>query len=62
VQLVTGLLESYNYTAYYGAESIKKAKEDAVYFTKEMTGAGYLPNDLDAQSFVDSIFTDVIGE
>jgi len=62
VQLVTGLLESYNYTAYYGAESIKKAKEDAVYFAKEMTGAGYLPNDLDAQSFVDSIFADVLGE
>jgi len=62
VDLITTLLTSYNYSNYYGKASIQKAKEDALYFAKELSEIGYLPGDLDAQTFVDGIFVDVLND
>ncbi|MDR1942061.1 MAG: ABC transporter substrate-binding protein [Endomicrobium sp.] len=59
VALVEELLAHYKYPAHHEPGFNAKAKDDAVYFAKELTKTGYLPKDLDAQKFIDGIYSDL---
>ena len=56
MDLVTGLLEHYHYDQHSGSAANARAKDDAVYFARELSKIGYLPADLDVEKFVDDIF------
>ncbi|MDR0539213.1 MAG: ABC transporter substrate-binding protein [Spirochaetaceae bacterium] len=55
-EFISALIESYKYHNYHGSHSIIKAKEDALFFARELITIGYLPADLDAQKFIDETF------
>jgi NitT/TauT family transport system substrate-binding protein len=61
VALVTGLLEHYRYDRHSGSAANARAKEDAVYFARELTKIGYLPANLDPQKFVDDLYVDIFA-
>jgi NitT/TauT family transport system substrate-binding protein len=61
VDLVAGLLGHYNYDQHSGPAANARAKEDAVYFARELSKIGYLPADLDAEKFVDDIYVDIFA-
>lgn len=61
VALVAGLLEHYHYDKHAGTAANARAKEDAVYFARELTKIGYLPEDLDPQKFIDGIYVDIFA-
>ncbi|MDR2143225.1 MAG: ABC transporter substrate-binding protein, partial [Treponema sp.] len=61
VDLVAGLLEHYNYGHHSGSAANARAKDDAVYFARELSKIGYLPADLDAEKFVDDIYVDIFA-
>jgi NitT/TauT family transport system substrate-binding protein len=61
VDLVAGLLEHYHYDQHSGAAANARAREDAVYFARELSKIGYLPADLDAETFVDGIYVDIFA-
>jgi len=57
--LITELVKSYQYHAHHNAGVRHKAKDDALYFTKELIKTGFLPKDLDADKFVDNLYFDL---
>jgi NitT/TauT family transport system substrate-binding protein len=61
VALVTRLLGHYHYDQHAGTAANARAKEDAVYFARELTKIGYLPADLDPQKFIDGIYVDIFA-
>jgi NitT/TauT family transport system substrate-binding protein len=61
VALVTGLLGHYHYDHHSGSAANARAKEDAIYFAKELTKIGYLPADLNVQKFVDDMYVDIFA-
>ncbi|MDR1949086.1 MAG: ABC transporter substrate-binding protein [Spirochaetaceae bacterium] len=61
VALVTKLLGHYHYDQHSGTAANARAKEDAVYFARELTKIGYLPADLDPQKFIDDIYVDIFA-
>ncbi|MDR0785432.1 MAG: ABC transporter substrate-binding protein [Treponema sp.] len=61
VELVSGLLDHYNYDHHSGSAADTRAKEDAVYFASWLSKIGYLPADLDAQKFIDGIYVDIFA-
>jgi NitT/TauT family transport system substrate-binding protein len=61
IPLVTGLLGHYHYDQHAGSAANARAKDDAVYFAKELTKIGYLPEDLDVQKFIDDLYVDIFA-
>jgi NitT/TauT family transport system substrate-binding protein len=61
VDLVTGLLGHYHYDQHSGPAANARAKDDAVYFARELSKIGYLPADLDVEKFVDDIYVDIFA-
>jgi NitT/TauT family transport system substrate-binding protein len=61
VDLVAGLLEHYNYGHHSGTEANARARDDAVYFARELSKIGYLPADLDVEKFVSDIYVDIFA-
>ncbi|MDR1929999.1 MAG: ABC transporter substrate-binding protein [Treponema sp.] len=59
--LVTELLGHYHYDQHSGTAAAARAKDDAVYFARELTKIGYLPADLDVEKFVDDIYVDIFA-
>jgi NitT/TauT family transport system substrate-binding protein len=59
--LVASLLGHYRYDHHAGPAANTAAKEDAVYFARELTKIGYLPADLDPQKFVDDLYVDIFA-
>ena len=57
--LIAELIKSYQYHAHHNAGVRHKAKDDALYFTKELIKTGFLPKDLDADKFVDNLYFDL---
>ncbi|MFV0528139.1 MAG: ABC transporter substrate-binding protein [Lachnospiraceae bacterium] len=54
VDLITELLESYNFSTEHDT-----AKEDVEYFTEELKKTGYLPDSIDTKEFTDNLYYDV---
>ncbi|MDR2708935.1 MAG: ABC transporter substrate-binding protein [Elusimicrobiota bacterium] len=67
VKLVATLLKSYHYNNLHGShnaqsqEKTQQAKNDAIFFAKEMIKTGYLPTTLDAAKFIDGIYVDIFA-
>jgi NitT/TauT family transport system substrate-binding protein len=61
VGLVAGLLGHYHYDQHSGSTANQRAKDDAVYFARELTKIGYLPADLDPVKFIDDIYVDIFA-
>ncbi|GHV20660.1 ABC transporter substrate-binding protein [Spirochaetia bacterium] len=57
--LVSGLLGHYAYDKHAKHSDDIHAKEDAVFFARELSKIGYLPADLDAQKFIDDMYVDI---
>jgi NitT/TauT family transport system substrate-binding protein len=61
IALVTRLLGHYRYDRHSGSVAAARAKEDAVYFARELTKIGYLPAELDPQRFIDNMYVDIFA-
>jgi NitT/TauT family transport system substrate-binding protein len=57
--LITELIKSYQYHSHHNADVRHQAKNDALYFTKELIKTGFLPKDLDADKFVNKLYYDL---
>ncbi|MDR3267927.1 MAG: ABC transporter substrate-binding protein [Tannerella sp.] len=55
------LIESYKYHAKHDASNKSQAKTDAVYFVNELKKAGFLPVEIDTESFVENLYYDILG-
>jgi len=58
-ELLTELIKSYKYHNHHNANIRHKAKDDALYFSKELKKTGFLPKDLDADKFVNNLYYDL---
>jgi NitT/TauT family transport system substrate-binding protein len=61
VALVAELYSQYHYGNHSGAAANARAKDDAVYFARELTKFGYLPANLNPQKFVDELYVDIFA-
>jgi NitT/TauT family transport system substrate-binding protein len=59
---IAQLLISYKYHAEHETSHATQAKDDALYFAKELKKTGFLPSDLDPEKFVDNFYFDVFGD
>ncbi|MDR2106567.1 MAG: ABC transporter substrate-binding protein [Coriobacteriales bacterium] len=59
-ELLVELLKSYHYHgSHNAANSTKQPYDDALYFAEELKKTGYLPEDLDAEQFLDKLWAEV---
>jgi NitT/TauT family transport system substrate-binding protein len=60
--LITQLLISYKYHSKHDHTNKAQARNDALYFSKELKKTGFLPAGIDPEKFVDNFYFDVLGD
>ncbi|MDR2772243.1 MAG: ABC transporter substrate-binding protein [Elusimicrobiota bacterium] len=61
VKLVATLIKQYKYGNHSGIASNAQSKQDAVYFATQLTTFGYLPKNLNVQTFVNNMYVDIFA-
>jgi NitT/TauT family transport system substrate-binding protein len=59
VALVASLFDHYHYNAHATHAADAQAKQDAIYFARELTKFGYLDANLNVEKFVDDLYVDI---
>ncbi|MDR1339684.1 MAG: ABC transporter substrate-binding protein [Prevotellaceae bacterium] len=60
--LITQLIVNYRYHSRHGHAEKAQARDDALYFSRELKKTGFLPADLDPEKFVEHFYFDVFGD